>query len=69
MANSDIFFDNSISNLHNTDLDNCQKMISLLRWEYRGEENLDECKIFGPRWDSQDTWIFHSNLKVLKKIS
>jgi len=67
MANSDIFFDNSISNLHNTDLDNCQKMISLLRWEYRGEENLDECKIFGPRWDSQDTWIFHSNLKVLKK--
>lgn len=67
MANSDIFFDNTISNLHYTDLDSCQKMISLLRWEYRGEENLDECKIFGPRWDSQDTWIFHSNFNVLKK--
>ena len=67
MANSDIFFDKSISNLHYTDLDSCQKMISLLRWEYRGEENTDECKIFGPRWDSQDTWIFHSNFNILKK--
>jgi hypothetical protein len=67
MANSDIFFDKSISNLHYTDLDSCQKMISLLRWEYHGEENLDECKIFGPRWDSQDTWIFHSNSNILKK--
>ena len=67
MANSDIFFDNTISNLHYTDLDCCQKMISLLRWEYRGEENLDECKIFGPRWDSQDTWIFHSKQNVLEK--
>ena len=67
MANSDIFFDKTISNLHYTDLDSCQKMISLLRWEYRGEENLDECKIFGPRWDSQDTWIFHSNFNILKK--
>ena len=67
MANSDIFFDKTISNLHYTDLDSCQKMISLLRWEYRGEKNLDECKIFGPRWDSQDTWIFHSNFNILKK--
>jgi len=67
MTNSDIFFDKTISNLHYTDLHSCQKMISLLRWEYRGEENLDDCKIFGPRWDSQDTWIFHSNFNVLKK--
>ena len=67
MANSDIFFDKTISNLHYTDLDSCQKMISLLRWEYRDEKDLDDCKIFGPRWDSQDTWIFHSKFNVMKK--
>lgn len=67
MANSDIFFDNTVSNLHYTDLDSSQKIISLLRWEYRGEKNLNECNIFGPRWDSQDTWIFHNNFNILKK--
>ena len=66
-CNSDIFFDKTISNLHYTDLDCCQKLISLLRWEYRGEKNLDKCKIMGPRWDSQDTWIFHSKYNILKK--
>jgi len=67
MTNSDIFLDDTISKLHYTDLDKSEKMICLLRWEYRGEDNLNKCKIFGPRWDSQDTWIFHSNYKVEKK--
>ena len=26
----------------------------------KNEKNLNDCKIFGPRNDSQDTWIFHS---------
>lgn len=60
-TNADIFFDNSISKLHYTDLAVSKKIISLLRWEYRGETNLNECKLYGPSCKSQDTWIFHSN--------
>lgn len=60
-ANADIFFDDSISKLHYTDLDVSRKIISLLRWEYRGEKNLSSCKLYGPTDSSQDTWIFHSN--------
>lgn len=60
-ANADIFFDDSISKLHGTDLSVSKKLISLLRWEYRGENNLNDCKLYGPSEKSQDTWIFHSN--------
>ena len=31
-----------------------------LQKEFKNEKNLNDCKIFGPRNDSQDTWIFHS---------
>ena len=60
-ANADIFFDDSISKLHYTDLDVSQKIISLLRWEYCGEKKLSSCKLYGPSEKSQDTWIYHSN--------
>jgi hypothetical protein len=60
-ANADIFFDDSISKLHYTDLSVSKKIISLLRWEYRGDKNLRDCKLYGPTDSSQDTWIFHSN--------
>jgi len=65
-SNSDIFFDNSISKLHYTDLDVLQTIISLLRWEYRGEKNLNDCKLYKSSYkysssSSQDSWIFHSN--------
>jgi hypothetical protein len=62
-SNSDIFFDNSISKLHYTDLDVLQTIISLLRWEYRGEKNLNDCKLYNSK-TSQDSWIFHSNFKI-----
>lgn len=58
-ANSDIYVDDSIFILHNSYLETEKLMISLLRFE-------DTNTIFGPRFDSNDTWIFHSNNNIEK---
>ena len=50
-ANADIYLDSSIRHLYSTNLDD--KFLALLRYE--GD------KIFGPRADSQDTWILTSD--------
>lgn len=63
LANSDILFDNSISNLVSTDIHMEKKMFALLRYEYNSQ-NISLSKLFGPRFDSQDTWIFHSNFPI-----
>ena len=64
-ANSDIFFDKSLLNIRKTSLSISKSLYALLRFEFNNNlnnlNNLDECKLFGPRNDSQDTWIFHSN--------
>ena len=61
-ANSDIFFDKSLLNIRKTSLSISKTFYALLRFEFKiNNLNLDECKLFGPRNDSQDTWIFHSN--------
>lgn len=57
-ANSDIFLDaGSTRLLWSTDLAN--KFLALLRWDVEGtdEASLAAAKLFGPRPDSQDTWI------------
>jgi hypothetical protein len=59
-VNIDIFFDDSLKNLFKSQIDEKKKMFALLRYEYNGR-NTETSKIFGPRSDSQDTWIFHSN--------
>jgi len=59
-ANSDIFFDDSIKNITNTLLHKEKTMYALSRFEYNGEKDLNKCPLFGPRYDSQDTWILHS---------
>jgi len=59
LANSDIFFDDSVTHLLQSDIHLSKKMFALLRYEYT-EPDLVKCKLFGPRYDSQDTWIFHS---------
>jgi len=65
MINSDIFFDDSISNLKNTQLHMKRQMMSLLRFDYKiTHKTLNQAPIFGPRFDSQDTWIFHSNFNI-----
>jgi hypothetical protein len=61
IANSDIFFDNTLqNNIRKTSLSKEKALYALLRFEFN-EKKLRDCKIFGPRNDSQDTWIFHSN--------
>jgi hypothetical protein len=54
LSNSDIYFDDSIKNIYTTELDSKKCCYSQLRIED------DTKEIFGPRKDSQDTWIFHS---------
>ena len=62
-VNSDIFFDKSLLNIRKTCLSISKSFYALLRFELNSSNlnNLDKCKLFGPRNDSQDTWIFHSN--------
>jgi len=61
IANSDIFFDNTMTNILKTNIKNNKAMFSLVRYEYTNK-NLKKCRLFGEgRADSQDTWIIHSN--------
>ena len=55
LANSDIYFGDSLLDLWKIDL--TDKMMALLRWDCSNELST----IFGPRADSQDSWIFLSN--------
>ena len=55
VANADIFLDDSIAKVRASDLHNRRKMYSLLRYEFPSGA------LFGPRADSADTWIVHSN--------
>lgn len=68
IINADIFFDESIQNLFNSDIHLNKKMYSLVRYEYN-KENINKSALFGDRGDSQDTWIIHSNFSVGKKES
>jgi hypothetical protein len=60
VANADIFVDETIARLRASDLHCARKVYSLLRYEFTAED-LAACPLFGPRADSADTWIFHSN--------
>jgi len=58
IANADIFFDESLESLLDSDLNQEPKRIACqLRYEYDGSPT--GIKIFGPRADSQDAWIYH----------
>jgi len=59
IINSDIFLDKTIEKLQKSELHLEKKMLALLRYEY-DPTNIVKSKIFGPRFDSQDSWIFHS---------
>ena len=62
-CNADIFFNNTLSNLYVSGINNQKTVYTQLRFEYT-DKNLLKCKIFGPRSDSQDVWIFHSKFNV-----
>lgn len=52
-SNSDIYFDESLLNLWRLQIEERRMFLALLRWE--------GSTIFGPRADSQDTWICARN--------
>ena len=66
LINSDIFLDHSIENVCRTDLHLRKRMFAQVRYEYRGEADLDTCPIFSfdgkARIDTADTWIFHTSM-------
>jgi len=57
IANSDIYFDSTLLNVWKLDMKD--RMLALLRWDDPGDGG--EPVLFGPRSDSQDTWILLSD--------
>lgn len=66
-CNSDIFMDGSLKNLYTSSLSYKKSFYCLLRFEYQKDQRLKDCKIFGPRGDSQDCWIYHSDYNISPK--
>ena len=58
LANADIFMD-QLTDLWKINMKNA--MFSLLRWDVKDITNLTTAEVFGPRADSQDTWIVLSD--------
>jgi len=69
LTNADIFFDTSIRKLLYSSISDNNSIFALLRYEYRGETDLSKCPIFGPRYDSQDTWVIHYSKKEENVVS
>jgi hypothetical protein len=57
-CNADICFDTTLQNLIMFRSDE-RLMFSQLRWEYNGKD-ITAAKMFGPRADSQDCWMWHN---------
>ena len=61
LLNADIILQpKSLQSLFYTSLHEKRQMMALLRYEYN-HKNPNKSQLFGPRYDSQDTWIFHSD--------
>ena len=67
ISNQNIFFDDTLKNLEKTELANKKQFLALNRYEYNNK-SLKRCSIYGPRSDSQDTFIFHTNNIIDKKM-
>ena len=65
IANSDILFDSTLDNVRKSDIHLSKKMYAQLRYEYN-PNNPSLSPIFGPRYDSQDVWILHTNFGIGK---
>lgn len=63
------FFDNTINNIINLELNDKKRICALTRYEYTKGQELDSCEIFYRTIneqrkicsDSQDTWIYHTD--------
>ena len=62
VANSDIFLDDTLVNVRKSDIHLRRAMYALLRYEYPSGQ------LYGPRADSNDTWIFHNTLDFNQKV-
>jgi hypothetical protein len=60
IANSDIFFDETIGKIKYSEMHLRKIMLALLRYEYNPSNKMNS-QLFGPRYDSQDSWIFHTS--------
>lgn len=59
-TNADIFFDETLAKVRFSTLHTHKHILALLRYEFGGGRVTTEtAPIFGPRFDSQDTWILH----------
>ena len=64
LLNSDIFFfSETINNLKRSNFHTHKLFGAILRYDYNSKD-ISKSKIFGPRFDSQDTWILHSNFNI-----
>jgi len=64
LINSDICFDPaSLVKLRTTDIHLERKLFAQLRFEFNAK-NPNQSSVFGPRADSQDAWIYHSNFPI-----
>jgi len=63
LVNSDICFDATLANLRQSELPLKRQMLAQLRYEYNPTDPVAS-PIFGPRFESQDTWMFHSNFPI-----
>lgn len=64
IANSDIFFDKTLTRVKQYDLKN-KNVLTICRYEYLNNKSLKELKLFHEgRPDSQDVWIFHSDNNI-----
>jgi hypothetical protein len=61
IVNSDIVLDQTIEQLRTTDMHLRKLAFAQLRYEWTGD---GDSKLFGPRCDSQDCWILHSNFAI-----
>ena len=64
LLNADIFLDDSIRYLKASAMHEKKQAMALLRYEYNNSNTTDTAPLFGPRFDSQDTWILHSNYPI-----
>ena len=64
LANLDIFFDKSLDQVKRAGLEKNKAVFCQLRHEYIYNKPLANARLFGPRPDSQDAWIWHSSSNI-----
>jgi len=61
-SNSDMFFDDSLKNIHMGDFISNKSLDTVCRFEFNIDKTLDQCVLReNPRFHSQDAWIIHSS--------